>query len=102
MRKFRTLDIEILALPNITPELKLILCEVLSWSDYYQNKKNSHYRYNPAQVSYAIGLPIYDVVLLIDRLVTAKIISVGDDNGYSTLYPTHEISETVRLLSVLN
>lgn len=101
MRKFRTLDVEILALPNITPELKLVLAEILSWSSYYKVRMNAQYRYNPVQVSYAVGLPIFSVVMLIDKLVKANILSVGEDRGFNTLYPSNDEVEAVRLLSVL-
>lgn len=80
--------------------MKLVLAEMLSWCGYY-SKLGLPYRFNPARVAVATGIKIDKVVNIMVNLVETGIFSVGDDSGFSTIYPTYSAKETVRLLSLL-
>jgi hypothetical protein len=98
-RNFRQFDCELLALRNLKPEVKLILGEVIAWDNYYRTQKNCQLRYNPVRLSLSTGINLIKTVLYVTKLVEFGVLAVGDEEGYSTIYPAHDIKTIVEMLS---
>ncbi|HBV5677940.1 TPA: hypothetical protein MD163_005095 [Klebsiella aerogenes] len=98
MRDYRVIDRELLALPRVPAEVKLLYTEIAGWFKFY-SERNVTYALRLPSLNKSLGIYLHDIIHMLIVFVEDGVIEIEDTPSEMYVKNVMPIEDFIKYLS---